>query len=263
MKSSFLSLNKENELSGVSMKKKMIALLGLWLLLIPTFSLAKTESPQTINLLLVADHTHGENYPFIREVFESYSTEYYTWNITTTGLYEIIHYCSFQPLFDLTPDILLQNITDITEFDCLSILPGKYHDGLRSNTTALELIRDAVSEGLIVTAWCKAVGVLAKADVIRGKNITGHARYESEYLAAGAIYTPDSPPIRDGNIITSGSPWNYLNATCELIASACYEKLGIDTNITANTSVPGWIYPTVLTVFIVLAVKRPKKSRKS
>jgi hypothetical protein len=244
------------------MKKKMIILLILWLLLVPTLSLAKTDSPQTINLLFVADHAHGENYPTIREAFESYSTNYYTWNITTTGLYEKIHYCSFQPLFDVTPDILLQNITDITEFDCLSILPGRYHDGLRTNTTALKLIRDAVSEGLIVTAWCKAVGVLAKADVIRGKNITGHAKFESEYLAAGAIYTPDSPPIRDGNIITSGRAWDYLNDTCELIASACYEKLGIDTNITTNTSVPAWISATVLAACIVLTVTISKTSRK-
>ncbi|MFX0181812.1 MAG: DJ-1/PfpI family protein [Candidatus Hodarchaeota archaeon] len=240
----------------------MIILLSLWLLLVPTLSLAKPNSPQIINLLLVADHAHGENYPTIRETFESYSTNFYTWNITTTGLYEKIHYCSFQPLFDLTPDILLQNITDITKFDCLSILPGRYHEGLRSNATALKLIRDAVSKGLIVTAWCRAVGVLAKADIIWGKNITGHAKFESEYLAAGAIYTPDSPPIRDGNIITSGRAWDYLNETCELIASACYEKLGIDTNITTNTSVPAWISATGLLACIVITITLSRTSRK-
>jgi putative intracellular protease/amidase len=184
---------------------------------------AFTESQNPVEILLLLDHGYGGNVPFILDIFDRYG-----WSVTTTGLDETLISCSYLGYAELTVDILLTEISDVTQFDAISIMPGDSHDLLRTNLTSLNLINDAVSEDLVVSAWCRGVRVLAAADVIDGKNITGNADYEVEYEAAGATFNELVPPIVDGNIVTGVRSRYYRDEMCQAIATAIgvYESDG-------------------------------------
>lgn len=182
---------------------------------VPLFVQADTQAADPIKILFVMDNEYGTCYNYIRIVFERFG-----WDITTTALNQTINECTFGGCTPLDVDILLTEIGDVTEYDILTIMPGQSHDTLRANGTALDLIRDAVSQNLVVTAWCRAVRVLADAGVIDGKNVTGHRDYQTEYEAAGATFFASVPPITDGNIITSVRSSFYRQDTCNAIAAA-------------------------------------------
>ncbi|MHA1862497.1 MAG: DJ-1/PfpI family protein [Candidatus Thorarchaeota archaeon] len=181
----------------------------------PFLAQANTQAADPIKILFVMDNEYGTCYNYIRIVFERFG-----WDITTTALMQTINKCAFGGSTPLDVDILLTEIDDVTEYDILTIMPGSSHDTLRANVTALDLIRDAVSQNLIVTAWCRAVRVLADAGVIDGKNVTGHQDYQLEYEAAGATFFASVPPITDGNIITSVRSTFYREETCNAIGAA-------------------------------------------
>ena len=176
---------------------------------------ASIESQDPVEILLLLDHGYGGNVPFIMDIFERYG-----WSMTTTGLNETLISCSSLGFEELTVDILMTEISDLSQFDAITIMPGNSHDLLRTNQTSLNLINDAVSEGLVVSAWCRGVRVLAAADVIDGKNITGNADYEAEYIAAGATFNELVPPIIDGDIVTGVRSRFYRSEICEAIATA-------------------------------------------
>jgi len=180
----------------------------------PFLADANTQE-EPIKILFVMDFDFGLNYGPIRTIFERFG-----WEVTTTALNGTLTSCDYASNYELTVDILLTEISDVTEYDILTIIPGESHTSLLSNDTALDLIRDAVSQNLVVTAWCRAVRVLAAADVIDGKNVTGHVDYQAEYEAAGATFFESSPPITDGNIITSVRSNFYRDETCNVIAAA-------------------------------------------
>ena len=99
-------------------------------------------------------------------------------------------------------------------------------------------MKEANQEKIIIAAWCRAVRLLAAADIVEGKNIIGHFDYFDEYKAAGAnyieysftwkdgkkIFNNVSPPIQDGNIITTVRSLYYRNEMCELIKKTVEEK---------------------------------------
>ena len=118
-----------------------------------------------IDILLLMDHEYGSSCTHIIERFIAYG-----WSVTIASTNETLtpYYCG--PT--ITPDMLISEIDDVTEYDAISIMPGHGHEIMRTDETALTLIRDAVDAGLIVSAWCRAVRVLAAADVLDGKNIT-------------------------------------------------------------------------------------------
>ncbi|NHK33054.1 MAG: DJ-1/PfpI family protein [Asgard group archaeon] len=202
----------------------------LFLFIVIPLSPVNCTSPSDVKILMIVDHDYGGNYPYIKEIFLSYG-----WNVTTAGLEPLITPCTYHSTI-LEVDVLIQNITEITDFDCVSVIPGESHENLLNNESTLNLIQTAVSEGLIVTGWCKGVRVLAEANVIEGKNVTGHLSIQSVCEQAGATFIEDSPPIRDGNIITSVRSRYYRTETCELIRNTIYESLGITTTSTTTST---------------------------
>ncbi len=181
----------------------------------PILVQADTQSSEPIKILFVMDDDYGANYAFIRTIIERFG-----WEITTTALVPTIYGCAYEGGTPLDVDVLISDISDVTEYDILSIMPGSSHENLRVNSTALSLIQNAVSQNLIVSAWCRAVRVLAAADVINGRNVTGHADYQAEYEAAGATFFELVPPVTDGNIITSVRSRFYREEMCYTIAAA-------------------------------------------
>lgn len=176
---------------------------------------ATTESEDPVEILLLLDHNYGGNVPFIIEIFERFE-----WSITTTGLNRTLTSCDYLGDEVLTVDLLMTEIGNISQYDAISIMPGNSHNLLRTNQTSLNLINSAVNEGLIVSAWCRGVRVLAAADVISGKNVTGSADFAAEYEAAGATFSALVPPIIDGNIVTGVRSRYYRDEMCQAIATA-------------------------------------------
>jgi putative intracellular protease/amidase len=174
-----------------------------------------SESQDPVEILLLLDHGYGGNVPFIMDIFERYG-----WIMTTTGLNKTLTSCSYLGYEQFTVDILMTEITDLSQYDAISIMPGNSHDLLRTNQTSLDLINNAASQDMVVSAWCKGVRVLAASDVINGKNITGNADYVAEYEAAGATFNELVPPIIDGNIVTGVRSRFYRTEMCEAIATA-------------------------------------------
>jgi putative intracellular protease/amidase len=182
----------------------------------PIIVTANELSTHDVKILFMMNHDYGANYHYIRPILEQYG-----WNVTITSLFGTLEPCTYQSVTaTLDVDVLIPNISNITDYDAISIMPRNSHDNLRASQAALDLIREAVDEGLIVSAWCRGVGVLAAANVLNGVNITGHADYREEYEAAGAIFNELVPPVIDGNIVTGVRSRFYRTEMCIAIATA-------------------------------------------
>ena len=171
-----------------------------------------------IKILVIIPDRFGAN-----TFFNLDNMEHYGWNVTLAGLTETVEPCpwahSSLGIPELTVDILIQDISDITEFNVLAIMPATWRSGeaygdLLDSVDTLNLISSAKTNGLVIWATCAGVRVLAAADIINGVEVTGRIQYKSEYEAAGAIYLGENiPPVIDQNIITSmrGQYWNKEN----------------------------------------------------
>jgi protease I len=105
-----------------------------------------------------------------------------------------------------------------TDFDAF-IIPGGYApDHMRRCAPMIDLIRTANQEGIIVAAICHAGWVLASADALHGKEVTGFYSIKDDLQNAGGKFV-DREVVRDGNIITSRTPVD-LPAFCREIISA-------------------------------------------
>ena len=208
------------------MNKKAIILFVL-LFTLPNFLIFSGNSAVEINtadvkILVLMDDEFGLNYMGIFQKFEQFR-----WDVTVAGPTEVITGCDFTGNAEYTVDILFSEITDISAYDCVNIMPGDDHPNMLANVgNILNKISSAATAGIVVSAWCKAVRCLAAADVIDGRNITGSVLFESEYIAAGATFFEMHYPIIDGNIVT-GVRSNYWQADmCLAIAKAigCHES---------------------------------------
>lgn len=221
----------------------------------------RTESTNDeIDILVLMDDTFGGNFQGIITKFTQFG-----WNITIAGPSLTIDGCSYIAGQTTDADILISEVGAVTQYDCISIMPGPSHDFLRTNSIAQNLIKNAVSNGLVVSAWCRAVRVLAEADVINGKNVTGHLDYQSYYESAGATFFEGSAPIIDGNIVTSVRSRFYQAEMCFAIATALgvYENnaptiASLSVNLVGENSYNLTVVPTDETgMFSVKAIFNP------
>ncbi len=77
---------------------------------------------------------------------------------------------------------------------------------LFSNHDALELAREAYTEGKTVGAICMAPVILARAGILEGKEATAIPSVADHLIDVGAEYTYEAVVI-DGNIVTACAPW--------------------------------------------------------
>lgn len=179
----------------------------------------------TPRVLCLLSNKFGANTHFNIDNMRSYG-----WEPTIAGLTDVVQPCPWSDDFGNLPfavDTLFTDITDISNWDVLAIMPanwwtsgGAYVD-LLNNPESLALIAEAVNNGLIVWATCAGVRVLAAADVLNGVTVTGRSNFQNEYIAAGAIYLgPDIPPVIDGNIVTSTKGMYFNTEIIEAISTA-------------------------------------------
>jgi protease I len=86
------------------------------------------------------------------------------------------------------------------------VIPGGYvADHLRRSEAVLALVRAMVDLDRTVAAICHGPWVMCSADVLRGREATGHWVVRPDVEGAGASWV-DAPVVSDGPIVTSRFP---------------------------------------------------------
>ncbi len=200
--------------------------------------ISSSVDPNDVTILVLLDFNFGANYVSILNQFEAFG-----WTVTTAAPAATITGCEYNSV-EFNADLLFSEISAVTSYDCVNVMPGSSHDNLMANQDSiLNTIKTASDAGVIISGWCRAVRVLAAANVISGENVTGHSDYAAEYIAAGADFYSNSPPIISNNIVTVSSTQFYMKEMFIAMTHAigCYENnapvLGlIDVQSFANNS---------------------------
>jgi len=94
----------------------------------------------------------------------------------------------------------------VSEYDAVFIPGGAWNpDKLRYDKDVIKFIKDFNKSGKLIAAICHAPVVLASADILKGRKLTGYWNIQSDLTNAGGIVS-DEPVVIDRNIITSRHP---------------------------------------------------------
>ena len=86
------------------------------------------------------------------------------------------------------------------------VIPGGYApDHMRRHPAMVKLVKDMAEAGKIVAAICHAGWMLASAEVLKGRTVTGFFAIKDDLVHAGARYVDQDVAV-DGNLITSRTP---------------------------------------------------------
>jgi len=179
-----------------------------------------------INLLLLVARDYGLNYFYNKDIFELFG-----WNLIRTGSLDVIPACP--PVADqiglkpVIPDLSISEITRKENHSGIALMPaaGSYNPvpqpfgDILDSSEAMDLIRKASTEGLVVSAVCAGVRVLAAAGLLEGKRVVGSPRFKEEYEKAGAEFLgQDHPPSIQNNIVTGARDLYYGFHFCQAVA---------------------------------------------
>lgn len=119
--------------------------------------------------------------------------------------------------YPIIPDLVADQ-ADGPAYDAL-IIPGGYApDLMRLSKAMVDLVKTMAEQGKVVAAICHGSWMLASADVIRGRHVTGAPSIRDDLINAGATFE-DQEVVRDANLITSRKPAD-LPAFCREIVLA-------------------------------------------
>lgn len=103
--------------------------------------------------------------------------------------------------FDRTTDQIKVN-----DYDAVFIPGGAWNpDNLRNDKDVITFIQDFNRSGKLIAAICHAPVVLASADILKGKKLTGYWNIQVDLKNAGGTIL-EQPVVTDGNLITSRHP---------------------------------------------------------
>lgn len=110
-----------------------------------------------------------------------------------------------EPTILVQPDIRIED-ADEGDYDAL-VLPGGVinPDHLRTNETAVDLIKAFDKAGKPLAAICHGPWLLVEADVVKGKTVTSWPSIRTDLRNAGGNVV-DEPAAVDGHLITSRNP---------------------------------------------------------
>jgi len=122
----------------------------------------------------------------------------------------------------IRPDLTVDE-ANADDFDAL-ILPGgvRNPDHLRTNVSAIQLIKDFATQGKPVAAICHGPWLLVEADLLRGRTATSWPSIRTDLRNAGANVV-DEAVVVDENIVTSRKPDDvepFTNAVIDLVENA-------------------------------------------
>lgn len=103
--------------------------------------------------------------------------------------------------FDRTADQI-----KVSDYDAVFIPGGAWNpDNLRQDKDVINFIRDFNKSGKLIAAICHAPAVLASADILKGRKLTGYWNIQIDLKNAGGIVL-EQPVVTDGNLVTSRHP---------------------------------------------------------
>jgi protease I len=103
--------------------------------------------------------------------------------------------------FDRTADQI-----KVSDYDAVFIPGGAWNpDNLRNDKDVITFIQDFNKSGKLIAAICHAPVVLASADILKGRKLTGYWNIQVDLKNAGATVLEETV-VTDGNIITSRHP---------------------------------------------------------
>ena len=103
--------------------------------------------------------------------------------------------------FDRTADQI-----KVSDYDAVFIPGGAWNpDNLRYDKDVIKFIQDFNKSGKLIAAICHAPVVLASADILKGRKLTGYWNIQVDLKNAGGTVL-EQPVVTDGNIITSRHP---------------------------------------------------------
>lgn len=94
---------------------------------------------------------------------------------------------------------------DTDDYDAMVIPGGRGPANLREHPEAVDFVRRFSRTGRTIAAICHGPQLLAAAEYLEGRTITGYYKIKSEMLEAGANFI-DAPVVVDANLITSRDP---------------------------------------------------------
>lgn len=102
-------------------------------------------------------------------------------------------------------DMLVGKV-DAAEYEALLLPGGQINpDILRMHDTVIELVRAFDKAGKPIAAICHAPWLLAEANIIEGRTVTGWPSIRTDLSNAGANVVDEEVSV-DGNLITSRKP---------------------------------------------------------
>jgi protease I len=102
-------------------------------------------------------------------------------------------------------DLLAKDVS-IDEFDAIVLPGGQINpDKLRTDDSAMRVVRGFLDSGKVVAAICHAPWLLVEADALRGRQATSYWSIKTDVKNAGATWK-DERVVTDEGIITSRSP---------------------------------------------------------
>ncbi len=103
--------------------------------------------------------------------------------------------------FDRTADQI-----KVSDYDAVFIPGGAWNpDNLRQDKDVIKFIQDFNKAGKLIAAICHAPVVLASADILKGRKITGYWNIQVDLKNAGGTVL-EQPVVTDGNLVTSRHP---------------------------------------------------------
>jgi protease I len=103
--------------------------------------------------------------------------------------------------FDRTADQI-----KVSDYDAVFIPGGAWNpDNLRNDKDVIRFIQDFNKSGKLIAAICHGPVVLASADVLKGKKLTGFWNIQVDLKNAGGTIL-EEPVVTDGNLVTSRHP---------------------------------------------------------
>jgi len=188
-------------------------------------------SSGNIRALLIVSAKLGANYNFNIDDLEEYG-----FDMTKAGPTASVSPCPWASSLGLRPlvcDTLLADVTDISGYDALIIMPARWRDGnayqeLINSQHVLSLIRAADSLGKVIYSTCAGPKVLNAAGFLQGLKVTGITEIKNEMIAAGAIWMgADTLPVIDSNIVTATRGMYYHIENMEAITTSL-ETMGFN-----------------------------------
>jgi len=185
---------------------------------------SKTQRVPVHMLLLVGDQIGANCLSGGRKLSILEKFRKYGWQITVAGVGEFVKPCPYAQSLGLeapTIDCRVDEIKDIQGLDGICVLPGPSHTGLTQSEAAMTLIRRAAEAGVVLSAWCRGVRVLAAADVLQGKHVVGHSDDQQMIEESGGIFVGhDHLPVTDGTLVTGARSYHYRAKNADAIKKA-------------------------------------------